>query len=172
MLWAQRAARVLARRFDAAFRPFCTTNGQFSLLMSLNRPEPHSIGEVAPVLGIDRTSLTAALKPLERRGLVRARIDGRRRRLSLTPEGRALLGAALPVWRAEHDRLDAELLALEPRAEPLAPRSGGPPGLGATGRQASSVSRRPFSAASARMRPESFSNARTSICRMRSRLTP
>ncbi|MBV9567317.1 MAG: MarR family transcriptional regulator, partial [Hyphomicrobiales bacterium] len=36
-LHMQRAARAVARRFDAAFRPLNLTNGQFSLLMSLNR---------------------------------------------------------------------------------------------------------------------------------------
>ena len=70
-LHAQRAARALARRFDAAFRPLGLTSGQFSLLNALNRPEPPAMGAVAAVLAMDRTTLTAALKPLERRGLVR-----------------------------------------------------------------------------------------------------
>ena len=69
-LHVQRAARTLARRFDEVLRPFELTNGQFSLLMSLNRPEPPPMGPVANLLGMDRTTLTAALKPLERRGLL------------------------------------------------------------------------------------------------------
>ena len=69
-LHAQRAARALARRFDAALRPLGLTSGQFSLLMSLNRPQPPSMGPVATLLAMDRTTLTAALKPLQRRGLV------------------------------------------------------------------------------------------------------
>ena len=113
---AQRAARALARRFDAAFRPFGITNGQFSLMMSLNRPEPPTIGEVAPFLAMDRTTLTAALKPLTRQGLVEIvpdKTDARARRLALTETGHALLTQALPVWRAEHDAVDRLLLALE-----------------------------------------------------------
>ncbi|MGV2978692.1 MarR family winged helix-turn-helix transcriptional regulator [Camelimonas sp. ID_303_24] len=113
-LHIQRAARVLARRFDEAFRPFNLTNGQFSLLMALNRPEPPTIGAVATVLASDRTTLTAALKPLERRGLVTAQPDAkdkRSRRLQLTPAGRALLGEALPVWKSEHAALEARLAA-------------------------------------------------------------
>ena len=66
-LHLQRAARVVARRFDEALRPLDLTNGQFSLLMSLNRPEPASMGSVSTLLAIDRTTLTANLKPLERR---------------------------------------------------------------------------------------------------------
>src|SRR3982074_2999998 len=60
-LHMQRAARALARRFDEALRPFELTNGQFSLLMSLNRPEPPSMGPVASLLAMGRTTLTAAL---------------------------------------------------------------------------------------------------------------
>src|SRR5258707_4254492 len=82
-LHMQRAARALARRFDEVLRPFELTNGQFSLLMSLNRPEPPSMGPVASLLAMDRTTLTAALKPLERRGLVNVLRDQSDRRTRL-----------------------------------------------------------------------------------------
>ena len=109
-LHLQRAARAMARRFDAAFRPFDLTNGQFSLLMSLNRPEPASMRGVASLLAMDRTTLTAALKPLERRGLVTVAVDPEDRRgrhLSLTAPGHALLAAAFPIWQREHAAVDA-----------------------------------------------------------------
>src|SRR6266576_6533212 len=99
-LHLQSAARAVGRRFDAALRPIGLTNGQFSLLMSLNRPEPASIGQISALLAMDRTTLTAALKPLERRGLVEVAIDAadkRSRRLVLTSSGRALLAAAVPA---------------------------------------------------------------------------
>ena len=81
------------------FALFELTNGQFSLLMSLNRPEPPPMGPVASLLAMDRTTLTAALKPLERRGLVRianGSADRRSRVLILTDKGRNLLARALP----------------------------------------------------------------------------
>jgi DNA-binding MarR family transcriptional regulator len=108
-LHVQRGARALARRFDAAFRPLELTHGQFSLLMSLNRPEPPTIGAVAALIGMDRTSLTAKLKPLERRRLLRVLTDAgdqRSRRLVLTDEGRALLSRAVPIWRKTHAELN------------------------------------------------------------------
>jgi DNA-binding MarR family transcriptional regulator len=111
-LHLQRAARAVARRFDAALRPLGLSSGQFSLLMSLNRPEPASIGSVSALLAMDRTTLTANLKPLERRGLVTVTADGadkRTRRLTLTPAGRALLSAAVPVWRRTHVAIDRRL---------------------------------------------------------------
>lgn len=109
-LHLQRAARAIGRRFDAAFRPFNLTNGQFSLMMSLNRRDPANIRDVAALLAMDRTTLTAALKPLERRGLVTVTVDPRDRRgrrLALTPLGRDLLAAATPVWQREHAAIDA-----------------------------------------------------------------
>jgi DNA-binding MarR family transcriptional regulator len=76
---------------------------------------------------MDRTTVTANLKPLERRGLIRIRIDRgdrRNRRLILTAKGRAALIAALPAWKSGHaaiepalasrnaDRLRADLRAI------------------------------------------------------------
>lgn len=98
---AQRAARALARRYDEALKPVGLTNGQFSVLMALNRPGGAGIRDVADVLDMDRTTLTAVLKPLSRRGLVDVAApseDRRVRRLALTEAGRAVLAAALPVW--------------------------------------------------------------------------
>ena len=59
-LHLQQAARAVARRFDTALRPLGLTNGQFSLLMSLNRLEAASIGGVSTLLAMDRTTLTAS----------------------------------------------------------------------------------------------------------------
>jgi DNA-binding MarR family transcriptional regulator len=106
-LSVHRAARALARRYDDALRPARLTNGQFSLLMSLNRAEAPSIGSVATLLVMDRTTLTANLKPLVRRKLVKVMIDPtdkRGRRLVLTSAGRVALITALPLWRKEQAR--------------------------------------------------------------------
>jgi DNA-binding MarR family transcriptional regulator len=111
-LHVQRAARALARRFDAALRPLNLTNGQFSLLMSLNRPQPPSVGSVATLLAMDRTTLTAALKPLKRRRLVIVvpdPADTRARLVTLTRTGRTLLTRAVPVWERTHASLDSLL---------------------------------------------------------------
>ena len=108
----QRAARALARRFDEALRPVGLTSGQFSLLMSLNQPEPPSIGSVAALLAMDRTTLTANLKPLERRALVKIDVDPADRRgrlLTLTKAGRRQLRSALPIWKRTHAEIDRGL---------------------------------------------------------------
>ncbi len=130
-LHVQRAARAVARLYDEALRPVGLTNGQFSLMMALNRPEPPGMGPVSALLAMDRTTLTANLKPLARRGLVAVSVDPadrRGRRMALTADGRALLADALPLWReaqaaaerllatdgagGDADRLRADLRAL------------------------------------------------------------
>jgi DNA-binding MarR family transcriptional regulator len=95
----------LARHFDNALRPVGLGNGQFSLLVSLNRPEAATMGSLAELLAMDRTTLTANLKPLERRRLIRVAVDPddrRSRRVALTPAGKALLGKAVPLWQQAH----------------------------------------------------------------------
>ena len=118
-LHVQRAARALARRFDEVLRPFGLTNGQFSLLMSLNRPDPPPMGPVATFLAMDRTTLTAALKPLERRGLVKVSPDPSDRRsriLILTEEGRQLLADAMPVWISTHKDIEKSMPGTDPES--------------------------------------------------------
>ncbi len=116
-LHTQRAARALARRFDDALGSVGLTNSQFSLLNALNRPAAATMGDVARLLGADRTTLTAALKVLEREGLTRSAPDPgdkRTRRLSLTPAGHARLIAALPIWTSVHADLEAQLEREQP----------------------------------------------------------
>ncbi len=113
-LHTQRAARALARRFDEAFRPFGLTSGQFSLLISLNRPQPPTMAPVARLLAMDRTTLIA---PLELQGLVRVAVnqqDRRSRLLILTDRGRKLLAAVVPIWRATLADVQADLSTVTP----------------------------------------------------------
>jgi DNA-binding MarR family transcriptional regulator len=105
-LHLQRAARAVGRRFDARLRPLELTHEQFGLLMTLAGDEAPAIGALAAMLVLDRTTLTANLKPLQRRGLLDVRpdpADARARRVELTAAGRRLLARALPLWQAAQD---------------------------------------------------------------------
>jgi DNA-binding MarR family transcriptional regulator len=116
-LHVQRAARALARRFDDALRPVGLTNGQFSLLMSLNRPDAPGVPRatmrsVAELLGMDRTTLTAAARVLFERGLLVVEPepgDRRNKVLKLTAEGRRVLAMAVPIWKREHAAIEKGL---------------------------------------------------------------
>ena len=116
-LHVQRAARALARVFDDVLRPVGLSHGQYSLMVSLNQPNAPRLGDIARFLAMDRTTLTANLKPLVRRGLLRVEPDpkdARTRRLMLTEAGRDLLVKAVPIWRDTHDQVDGALAADQP----------------------------------------------------------
>jgi len=101
-LGLNRAARATSRRYDAVFKPIGITSGQFTILSALKRDKPVPISDMADLLGMDRTTLTRNLKPLETLRLVATHTDARDRRvrsLTLTAKGRALLKQALPLWR-------------------------------------------------------------------------
>lgn len=70
------------------------------------------MGPVANLLAMDRTTLTAALKPLQKRGLLSIETDPRDKRgkrLRLTEQGMAVLVSALPVWTQTHAEVEAQI---------------------------------------------------------------
>jgi DNA-binding MarR family transcriptional regulator len=109
---SQRAARELARRFDRLFADVGLTNGQFSMMVAMSGVGQPKLGRLAAFLAMDHATLTAALKKLERRGLVEMRPDEddrRVRRVALTDAGHALVAKAVPLWRKEHAKLEADM---------------------------------------------------------------
>jgi DNA-binding MarR family transcriptional regulator len=108
----RRAARVVGRRYDEALKPVDLTNGQFATLAVIAKFEPLSMLTLAEYLSMDRTTLTAALKPLERRALVSVRpddLDRRGRKITLTDEGIKLLRDAIPLWKTVQRRISREM---------------------------------------------------------------
>lgn len=106
-LHIRRAARRITRLYDEELAPVDLTIGQFSLLTMLAGQEKWGMQRLADVLGTDRSSLTATLKPLERRRLVASQADAsdrRLRHLTLTPAGSQLLEQAEPLWRVAQRR--------------------------------------------------------------------
>lgn len=115
----RRAARAVSRRYDDALAPLELNNGQLSMLALLAAVGPVRIQKIAETLAMDRTTVTAALKPLQRRKLVRvnvARDDARARDAVLTPAGEALLREAIPLWRVQQERLKKMLSAKDAEA--------------------------------------------------------
>ncbi len=117
-LASQRAARVLARRFDALFAPLGITNGQFSMMCALMGTWGPKLTDLAGFLAMDQTTVSAAVRTLERKGLlalVADADDGRVRRPRLTDAGRAVVVQAIPLWKAEHAALQAEVQGADAR---------------------------------------------------------
>lgn len=88
------------------------TSGQFSILVAIAASKGASLGEIADRMGMDRTTLTRNLKPLETEGVIATEADpddARRRRLVLTQTGGALLTLATPHWQAAQKATEAQL---------------------------------------------------------------
>lgn len=108
----RRVARKVSKRYEAALRPLGLKAGQFTILAALQRDHAVPLGALAKALGMDRTTLTKDLRPLERRGLVASVADAndaRVRGLELTPAGRKLLAEAEPLWQSAQDTTLARL---------------------------------------------------------------
>ena len=97
----RRAARLVSRRYDEVLRPLGITIGQFSLLTVLAARKEAPITALAAFMGMDRTTLTRNLRPLQARNLVTATTDpddARSKRIALSAAGRALYEKAVPLW--------------------------------------------------------------------------
>ena len=102
----RRVARRVSKRYEDALRPIGLKAGQFTILAALQRDGHVPLGALANDLGMDRTTLTKDLRPLERRGLVASMADERDARirgLFITNEGRALFREAVPLWEAAQE---------------------------------------------------------------------
>jgi DNA-binding MarR family transcriptional regulator len=111
-LATQRAARILARQFDAVFAPLGITNGQFSMMCALMGTWGPKLSDLAGFLAMDQTTISTAVRTLERKGMLvleQDADDGRVWRPRLTEAGRAVVVQAIPLWKAEHAALEAEV---------------------------------------------------------------
>jgi DNA-binding MarR family transcriptional regulator len=105
------ASRTITRAYDDALRSTGLRATQISVLAAVGARGALSIKSLADSLGMDRTTLTRNLRPLEERGLVILAPEARHRSrmLTLAPSGHAMLREALPQWeraqRATRKRL-------------------------------------------------------------------
>jgi len=99
----RRVTRKVTQRYAAALKPVNLTAGQFTILAALSRNKPVKLSTLADEIGMDRTTLTKDLAPLERRNLVSSipnKSDRRVRDLKLSENGKDLLRQAHPLWEA------------------------------------------------------------------------
>ncbi len=107
----RRTGRALTRLYDEALAPSGLRVTQYAVLATLGRSGPIAVGRLAEELALDRTTLTRALGPLQREGLVRVDQgeDRRRRLVRLTEAGGETLERARPLWRQEQGLMTAAL---------------------------------------------------------------
>jgi DNA-binding MarR family transcriptional regulator len=101
----RRAARSIARVYDARLGAVGLTTSQFSILRNLGtRREPATLAGLAEELVFERTSLHRALEPLRRDGLIAYGAGpGRAKLVSLTPRGARRVAQATPHWTAAQE---------------------------------------------------------------------
>lgn len=104
-LAARRAAREITRLYEAKLRPHGLRATQFSILAALAIRGPTPIGELADLLGLERTTLTRGAALLERNGWISSgrSEDARQHPLRVTRAGRRKVEAALPAWQEVQD---------------------------------------------------------------------
>ena len=97
----RRVARAVTAHYDRALKPVGLKGTQFTLLTGLFLMQDAPLTQLAEQLGLDRTTLSRNLQPLERDGLVKSANseDRRKRQLVLTERGRQILADAMPYWR-------------------------------------------------------------------------
>ena len=88
---ARTAARVVTRAYDEVLRPVGLRTTQLSVLLAVAADDAMSITALAKFMGMDRSTLTRNLRPLEKEGLIRLGAEGwhRSRNLEITKAGRA-----------------------------------------------------------------------------------
>jgi len=102
----RRTARAVTRFYDLAFQDCGIRSTQFTILVSIAKKQPTSMGALADLLVIDRTTLTRSLRLLKKEGLVAVseRSTMRQRFLTQTPQGEQMLERSLPYWRKAQER--------------------------------------------------------------------
>jgi DNA-binding MarR family transcriptional regulator len=107
----RRAARAISRRFEEVIGKSGLRGTQFTLLVAISTADGAPVTAIADALGLERTTLTRNLTPLERDGLLKIApgSDRRVRRLHLTAKGRSALEQALPYWKRAQESVIADL---------------------------------------------------------------
>ena len=103
----RRATRAISRMYDDFLRDAGLNITQFALLRLIRTEKELSISTLGRYMVMDRTSITRALAPLERDGLIHSRpgADKRIRIVSVTNKGRKLVEDAEPKWREAQEAL-------------------------------------------------------------------
>jgi DNA-binding MarR family transcriptional regulator len=96
----RKAARVLARTYDAALAPAGMNVTQLAVMRAILRHPDEPLSRVAEDLEMDRTSLYRAIEALKKQGWVRLSDgkDSRSRSASITKGGELALSQADPGW--------------------------------------------------------------------------
>jgi DNA-binding MarR family transcriptional regulator len=102
----RRTSRMVTRMYDIAMQESGVRSTQFALLVGIAKLQPVTMGALAQILMLDRSTLTRSLRLLEKERMIEIskRAAMRQRFLKLTHSGEKALQRSLPLWRAAHAR--------------------------------------------------------------------
>lgn len=97
----RRLARRVTKIYEEALAPTGLSVTQYTILSMLRHVGPMSMSELSHRMGMDRTTLTRTLRPLEAMGHLSntPEADRRQRRIAITEAGRVALRTAAPSWK-------------------------------------------------------------------------
>ena len=102
--------RVITQYYDKALQPAGIKSAQYSLLNDISgKEEGISVNELAEHAMMDQTTVTRNIELLRRNGLVKVETeekDSRKKRITVSIEGKAVLAAALPLWKEAQAELE------------------------------------------------------------------
>lgn len=108
----RKADRMLSQMYDNCLRPAGLRSTQFGLLKHIEKmPEPF-ISDIGRAMGMDQTTVTRNLEILEKQGLVVTTPhpdDPRKKRVALTPMGKAKIVEAFPLWEKAQTKIGSQL---------------------------------------------------------------
>lgn len=122
----RKVSRLVTQIYDEALQPTGFRSTQLVILLALIEEDDIAHAKLARQLAVSPSSLTRALRPLERRNLLEiAASEGRRNTIKLTEDGIAAAIAAAPYWQRAHDEVmahfaDGEWADLSKRLDGLA----------------------------------------------------
>lgn len=102
-----RAARSVARGFEAEAAALGVTAPQFTALARLRFMGPMTVSQIAAVVDADRTTMTRNLAVMAQKGWIEeGNAEDRRERVwQLTALGKQIVAQVMPVWQAWQARL-------------------------------------------------------------------
>lgn len=107
----RKTSRIAAQHYEEVMKPCGLRNTQFSLLVAICLMDKPLINDLAQVLGMDRTTVSRNIKPLQRDGLLSIvpGEDKRSRHIVVTDTGKQRLLQAIPLWQKAHQSLQQKV---------------------------------------------------------------
>ena len=106
----RKSSQVVSRIYAKEMQSSPIRGPLFGLMMAINKRGSSSITTLAKDLGLDRTTLTRNLKPLEQKGLIRITpVSANRKEVTLLPEGQSALRKAMVCWRKAQNKVVGRL---------------------------------------------------------------